>query len=62
MSTPPAAHAASANIAPQRITLAPVGTFADTEAKLTILSIGTAPLPQNTLQGAGQGIYVNHNA
>jgi hypothetical protein len=57
-----AAAAPSANIADQRITLAPVGTFADTAAKLQILSIGTTPLPQNTLAGNGQGIYVNINA
>lgn len=62
MATGAAAVAPSANIAAQRITLAPVGTHGDTMAKLTIESIGTTPLPVNTLQGFGQGIYCNINA
>jgi hypothetical protein len=62
MATGAATVAPSANIAEQRITLAPVGTFADTAAKLQIDSIGITPLPELTLQGFGQGIYVNINA
>jgi hypothetical protein len=62
MATGVAAPAPSANIADQRITLSPVGTIQDTTAKLTIESIGITPLPINTLQGFGQGIYVNINA
>jgi hypothetical protein len=50
------------NISDQRITLSPVGTIQDTTAKLTIESIGVTPLPILTLQGFGQGIYVNINA
>jgi hypothetical protein len=62
MATGVAAPAPSANIADQRITLSPVGTIQDTTAKLVIESIGITPLPINTLQGFGQGIYVNINA
>ena len=64
MATGVAAPAPSAGnkIADQRITLSPVGTMQDTTAKLTIESIGITPLPQTTLQGFGQGIYVNINA
>ena len=62
MATGVAAPAPSADISGQRITLAPVGTFADTSAKLEIESIGITPLPELTLQGFGQGIYVNINA
>jgi hypothetical protein len=62
MATGVAAAAPSANIADQRITLSPVGTMQDTTAKLVIESIGITPLPINTLQGFGQGIYVNINA
>ncbi len=62
MATGAAAVAPSANIASQRITTAPVGSHADTMAKLTIESIGITPLPINTLQGFGEGIYVNINA
>jgi hypothetical protein len=60
MATGVAAAAPSADIAQQKITLAPVGSPADTEAKLVIDSIGiTNPIPNNTLQGHGQGIYTN---
>jgi hypothetical protein len=62
MATGIAAAAPSANIADQRITLSPVGTIGDTTAKLTIEAIGTTPLPILTLNGFGQGIYVNINA
>jgi hypothetical protein len=62
MATGVAAPAPSANIADQRITLSPVGSIQDTTAKLVIDSIGITPLPINTLQGFGQGIYVNINA
>jgi hypothetical protein len=62
MATGAAAVAPSANIAEQRITLAPVGSHGDTVAKLEIDSIGAKPLPINTLQGFGEGIYVNINA
>lgn len=54
-----AAPAPSANIQDQKITTAPVGSYADTIAKLQIESIGAQPLPQNTLNGFGQGLYVN---
>jgi hypothetical protein len=56
-----AAHPAAApslSIANQKITLAPVGSFADTSAKLTILAIGVTPLPQNTLASHGQGLNI----
>ena len=62
MATGVAAAAPSSNIADQRITLSPVGTMQDTETKLTIDSIGITPLPIETLNGFGQGIYVNINA
>ncbi len=62
MATGTAAVAPSSDISQQKITLAPVGSFADTTAKLTIESIGITPLPELTLQGHGQGIYVNINA
>jgi hypothetical protein len=57
-----AAPAPSADIAPQRITLAALGSIPDTTSKLAIESIGITPLPINTLQGFGEGIYVNINA
>ena len=50
--------APTGDISNTRITLAPVGSFADTSAKLTVLSIGTTPLPQNTLAAHGSGIHV----
>jgi len=59
MATGTAAVAPSADISATKITLAPVGSPADTIAKLQIESIGSQPLPQNTLQGFGEGIYVN---
>jgi hypothetical protein len=62
MATGVAAPAPSADIGPQRITLAAVGSIPDTTSKLAIESIGITPLPINTLQGFGQGIYVNINA
>jgi len=62
MATGAAAPAPSADITAQRITLSPVGSFNDTTAKLTIESIGITPLPQLTLNGFGQGIYVNITA
>ncbi len=55
---PHATVAPTGNIADTRITLAPVGSFADTSAKLTITSIGTTPLPQNTLAAFGTGVNV----
>lgn len=62
MATGVAAAAPSPNIAATKITTAPVGSFGDTLAKLQIESIGITPLPQTTLNGFGQGIYVNINA
>jgi nitrous oxidase accessory protein NosD len=62
MATGAAAVAPSANISQTQITIAPVGSFADNSAKLLIESIGITPLPELTLQGHGQGIYVNINA
>jgi len=48
------------NVAERPVALAPVGSFGDTLAKLQISSIGiTNPIPDNTLQGHGQGIYSN---
>ena len=65
-----ATGAASAAVAPtlantyQRpVFNAPVGSFGDTDAKLVISSIGiTNPIPSNTLQGHGQGIYADITA
>ena len=62
MATGAAAVAPSADIANQKITLSPVGSMQDTEVKLQIDSIGITPLPELTLQGHGQGIYININA
>jgi hypothetical protein len=60
MATGVAAAAPSPDIAAQKITLSPVGSPPDTEAKLVIESIGISnPIPDNTLQGHGQGIYSN---
>jgi hypothetical protein len=62
MATGVAAAAPSPDISNQKITTAPVGSFADHIAKLQIESIGSPPLPQNTLQAFGQGIYTNITA
>lgn len=62
MATGVAAAAPTFNLNAVKITTAPVGSEGDTLAKLQIESIGITPLPQTTLQGFGQGIYVNINA
>ena len=62
MATGAAAAAPSFDISAVKITLAPVGSFGDTSAKQAIEAIGITPLPELTLQGHGQGIYVNINA
>jgi hypothetical protein len=59
MATGIAAAAPSLSIADVKITTAPVGSTNDTITKQTIEAIGTQPLPNNTLQGEGQGIYSN---
>jgi hypothetical protein len=51
------------NLAQRQIFNAPVGSFGDTDAKIEIASLGiTNPIPSNTLQGFGQGIYANITA
>ncbi len=55
---PHATVAPTGDLAATRITLAPVGSFADTSAKLTIDSIGITPLPQNTLAAFGTGLNI----
>ncbi len=45
-----------------QINLAPIGSSSDTQNKLLIAAIGVTPLPNNTLQGHGQGIYTNITA
>ena len=60
MATGIAAAAPSLNPASLKIDLAPVGSEADTNTKQVISAIGiTNPIPNNTLQGSGQGIYTN---
>ena len=62
MATGIAAAAPSFDIASRKIDLAPVGSISDQTTKANLDAIGTQPLPNNTLQGHGQGIYTDINA
>jgi hypothetical protein len=62
-----AASAAAAptidNLYQRPIFNAPVGSFGDTDVKVELSSLGiTNPIPSNTLQGHGQGIYADVTA